>query len=60
MLSLIASSGVVTPFEWTATLLSPVTAAINQAMEVVVPIGIGVMGIFIGVKVVKRVIFTFM
>ena len=51
---------VVTPFEWTNTVLAPVTTAINQAMETVVPIGIGIMGIMIGVRVVKRVIFTFM
>jgi hypothetical protein len=48
------------PFEWTTALLAPVTGAINQAMEVVVPIGIGIMGVFIGISVVKRVIFTFM
>jgi hypothetical protein len=50
----------VTPFEWSATLLAPLTGAINQAMEVVVPIGIGIMGIFIGISVVRRVIFTFL
>jgi hypothetical protein len=51
---------VVTPFEWTSAMLEPVVTAINQAMTTVIPIGIGIMGILIGVRVVKRVIFTFM
>jgi hypothetical protein len=59
MYNLLSTVGI-TPFEWTTELLAPITGAINQAMGVVVPIGIGVMGIFIGVSVVKRVIFTFL
>jgi hypothetical protein len=47
-------------FTWTAAMLAPLTTAINQAMTVVVPIGIGIMGIMIGISVVRRVIFTFL
>jgi hypothetical protein len=47
-------------FDWTSAMFEPLFTAINGAMATVVPIGIAVMGIFIGVRVVKRVIFTFL
>lgn len=53
-------TGGIQPFEFTAAILGPITEAVNSAMDVVVPIGIGIMGVFIGISVVKRVIFTFL
>lgn len=40
--------------------VSPVTNAINSGLNTLVPIGIGIMGTFIGIALIKRVIYTFL
>lgn len=50
----------VTSFTITADTVSPVTNAINSGLNTLVPIGIGIMGTFIGIALIKRVIYTFL
>lgn len=50
----------VTPFEITADTVAPVTNAINDGLDVLVPIGVGIMGTFIGIHLIKRLIYTFL
>lgn len=47
-------------FEITADTVSPVTDAINSGLNTLIPIGLGIMGTFIGVSLIKRVIYTFL
>lgn len=47
-------------FTITASTVSPVTNAINSGLTTLVPIGIGIMGTFIGISLIKRVIYTFL
>lgn len=50
----------VSSFEVTADTVAPVTSAINSALTTLIPIGIGIMGTFIAVSLIKRVIYTFL
>ena len=47
-------------FTITADTVSPVTDAINSGLTTLVPIGIGIMGTFIGIALIKRIIYTFL
>lgn len=47
-------------FEITANTVAPVTTAIDSGLKVLVPIGVGIMGTFIGIALIKRVIYTFL
>lgn len=47
-------------FTITADTVSPVTNAINSGLTTLVPIGIGIMGTFIGIALIKRIIYTFL
>ncbi len=40
--------------------LNPVTDAINNGLNTLIPIGIGIMGTFIAISLIKRVIYTFL
>lgn len=40
--------------------VSPITSAINSGLTTLVPIGIGIMATFIGVHLIKRVIYMFL
>ena len=44
-------------FTITADTVSPVTNAINSGLTTLVPIGIGIMGTFIGIALIKRIIY---
>ena len=50
----------VSGFTITANTVAPVTQAINSGLSVLIPIGIGIMGTFIGISLIKRVIYTFL
>lgn len=50
----------VSTFTITANTVSPVTNAINSGLNTLVPIGIGIMGTFIGIALIKRIIYTFL
>lgn len=47
-------------FTVTAETVAPVTNAINSGLNTLIPIGIGIMGTFIGISLIKRVIYTFL
>lgn len=47
-------------FSITADTVEPVTNAINSGLTTLVPIGIGIMGTFIGIGLIKRLIYTFL
>ena len=47
-------------FTVTANTVTPVTNAINSALNTLIPIGIGIMGTFIVISLIKRVIYTFL
>lgn len=47
-------------FTITSRTVEPVTNAINSGLTTLVPIGIGIMGTFIGISLIKRVIYTFL
>ena len=47
-------------FTITANTVAPVTNAINSGLNTLVPIGIGIMGTFIGIALIKRIIYTFL
>ncbi len=47
-------------FEVTADTVAPVTSAINTGLNTLIPIGIGIMGTFITIGLIKRVIYTFL
>lgn len=53
------SSGI-SQFTVTADLVKPIVDSINSGLTILVPIGIGVMGTFIGISLIKRVIYTFL
>ena len=47
-------------FSISASTVEPVTNAINSGLSTLVPIGIGIMGTFIGIALIKRIIYTFL
>lgn len=47
-------------FTITEDTVQPVTDAINSGLTTLVPIGIGIMGTFIGIALIKRIIYTFL
>jgi hypothetical protein len=47
-------------FKITETLIAPLTGAIGDALNLLVPVGITVMGSFIAIRLVKRIIFSFL
>ena len=50
----------VTAFTVTNDLIQPLVDTINSGLNVLVPVGIGIMGTFIGIRLVRRIIFTFL
>lgn len=46
--------------EITAAMIAPVTTAINSGLGVLVPIGIGIFATFVGIGLIKRIIYTFL
>ena len=46
--------------EFTTLALEPITTAISSGLGAMVPIGLGLMGTFVGISILKRVIFSFL
>lgn len=44
----------------TAETVAPVTSAISSGLTTLMPIGIGIMATFIGISIIKRVIYSFL
>lgn len=55
-----SGSTTVSAFSITSELVQPIVNTINSGLDVLVPVGIGLMATFIGVRLVKRIIFTFL
>ena len=49
----------ITYFQVTDAIVAPLVKTINSGLETMIPIGIGIMGSFIGVSIMKRVIYSF-
>lgn len=47
-------------FEITTEAIAPITSGITGALTTLIPIGIGIMATFIGLSLIKRVIYTFL
>lgn len=44
----------------TAETVAPITSSISSGLTTLMPIGIGIMATFIGISVIKRVIYSFL
>lgn len=45
---------------FTTEMLAPITTALNGNLEMLIPIGIGVMATMIGVSLIPRIIYKFL
>lgn len=50
----------ITYFTVTQDLIEPLVTTINSGLSTMIPIGLGVMGSFISVSLIKRVIYSFL
>lgn len=53
-------SSTVTSFTVTSDLVQPLVGSINSALDTLVPVGIGFMATFIGIRLIKRIVFIFL
>lgn len=44
----------------TADMVSPITDMVTQNLQVLLPVGIGIMGIMIGVSLIPRIVYKFL
>lgn len=47
-------------FAITSAMVSPITTAITSGVQVLVPVGITIMGIMVGVSLIPRIIYKFL
>lgn len=47
-------------FEITSDLVAPISTAISSGLTTLVPIGIGIMAVFIGIGLIPRIIYKFL
>lgn len=47
-------------FEITSDLVAPITTAISSGLTTLVPIGIGIMAVFISIGLIPRIIYKFL
>ena len=50
----------VTSFQVTGEMVAPITDAISSGLTVLVPIGIGIMATFVGIRLIPRIIYMFL
>lgn len=43
-----------------AEMLAPITTTLTSNLEVLLPIGIGIMGVMIGVSLIPRIVYKFL
>lgn len=43
-----------------AAMLSPITETLTSNLDVLLPVGIGIMGIMIGVSLIPRIVYKFL
>lgn len=56
----VVASSTPAPFTITTDLVAPIQTSINSGLTTLVPIGIGIMATFIGLQLIKRVVYTFL
>ena len=44
----------------TAEMLAPITTALNENLGVLLPVGIAIMGVMIGVSLIPRIVYKFL
>lgn len=44
----------------TSEMVAPITTAINSNLKVLLPIGIGIMAVMIGVSLIPRIVYKFL
>lgn len=44
----------------TSDTVKPITDAINSGLSVLVPIGVGIMGVMVGINLIPRIIYKFL
>jgi hypothetical protein len=44
----------------TAEMLAPITTALTSNLNVLLPVGIGIMGVMIGVSLIPRIVYKFL
>lgn len=44
----------------TAEMLAPITTSVTSNLNVLLPVGIGIMGIMIGVALIPRIVYKFL
>ena len=44
----------------TAEMLAPITTALTSNLTVLLPVGIGIMGVMIGVSLIPRIVYKFL
>lgn len=49
-----------TPTAITSGMLAPITSALTNNLDVLLPVGIGIMGIMIGVSLIPRIVYKFL
>lgn len=47
-------------FAITSAMVAPIQTAIDSGLDVLVPIGIGIMAVFIGIGLIPRIIYKFL
>lgn len=47
-------------FALTDAVIKPITDAISSGLEVMIPIGIGIMAVFIGIGLIPKIIYRFL
>ena len=43
-----------------SSMLAPITSTLTSNLEVLLPVGIGIMGIMIGVSLIPRIVYKFL
>lgn len=54
-----SGGAVITYFNITSSMIAPLVNSINENLQTMIPIGLGIMGTFIGISIVKRIIYSF-
>jgi hypothetical protein len=44
----------------TASMLTPITTAITSNVDVLLPVGVGIMAVMIGVSLIPRIVYKFL
>jgi len=54
------NEGTETAFKITSSMVKPITSAVGDNIGTLIPVGIGIMAIMIGVSLIPRVVYKFL